>query len=153
MDFVPNIDNVQAMDPRIFQEAEMGLSKDLLELDLPHRIAIDPDSGLLFLNFEKMRIRQLDEIERVGRLVSQVCARQEGRLDVIVNYDGFRIEDELEVEWANMVSDLTQRFYRNISRYSGSAFMRMKLRKVFPDARTHIFENSEQARSFLAVDE
>ncbi len=66
-----------------------------------------------------------------------------------MNYDGFRIDDDLESDWARMVADLTKRYYRTVSRYSGSAFMRMKLSEVFPDARTHIFENSEQARKFL----
>ncbi len=51
-----------------------------------------------------------------------------------------------------MVAELTERYYRTVTRYSGSAFMRMKLGEVFPDARTHIFETSEQARKFLESD-
>ena len=149
MDRPPIIDEIQLMDPRIFLDAEMGLSKDLLKLDLADRIAIDPDTGRLFLNFEKMRIRNHEEIDRVAKLVSAACAKQSGPVDVIVNYDSFRIDDDLEGNWARMVADLTARYYRTVSRYSGSAFMRMKLGRVFPDARTHIFENSDQARKFL----
>ena len=145
----PIIDEVQTMDPRIFLDAEMALSKDLLKLDLSDRIAIDPTSARLFLNFEKMRIRNREEIDRVGQLVRDVCALQKGPVDVIVNYDGFRIDDDLEGDWARMVSELTERYYGTVSRYSGSAFIRMKLGEVFPDARTHIFENSDQARKYL----
>jgi propionate CoA-transferase len=145
----PIIAEVQPMDQRLFVDAEMGLSKDLLKLDLPDRIGVDPAAGRLFLNFEKLRIRNREEIDRVGRLVADVCARQSGRLDVIVNYDGFRLDDDLEGDWARMVADLTNRHYRSVSRYSGSAFLRMKLGQVFPDARPHIFENREQARKFL----
>ncbi len=75
MDRPPIIDEIQLMDRRIFLDAEMGLSKDLLKLDLADRIAIDPDTGRLFLNFEKMRIRNHEEIDRVAKLVS-VCLRQ-----------------------------------------------------------------------------
>jgi len=142
----PLIEDVQLMDPRIFIDAAMGLSKDLLTLDLPDRISIDPDTGRLFLNFEKMRIRNRAEIDRVRRLVAEVCDRKAGPIDVIVNYDNFRIDEELEADWASMVADLTTRYYGTVSRYSGSAFMRMKLGNFFPDARMHIFENSEQAR-------
>jgi len=149
MDVRPIVDEVSLMDPRIFREGEMGLRTDLLHLDLPDRIALDPSMGQLFLNFEKMRIRTQDEVNRVGRLVAEACATYGKPVDVIVNYDGFRIDEALESNWAEMVNDLTTRYYRNVSRYSGSAFMRMKLGEVFPQARTHIFETSTQAQSFL----
>ncbi|MGP6089381.1 acyl CoA:acetate/3-ketoacid CoA transferase [Antarctobacter jejuensis] len=150
MDTPPVIEDLQLMDRRVFLEGEMGLRQDLLKLDLPDRIAFDPATGMLFLNFEKMRIRNREEVDRVGQLVADLCKSRPGRVDVVVNYDGFRIDEDLETVWGRMVSDLTDRYYRIVSRYSGSAFMRMKLGEVFPDARTHIFENSDQARSFVA---
>ncbi len=137
------------MDPRIFRRGAMDLRIDLLHLDLPDRIAVDPAARQLFLNFEKMRVRSRDDVDRVGRLVADVCAPLPGRVDVIVNYDGFRIDETLEADWARMVAALTERYYATVSRYSGSAFMRMKLREVFPEARTHIFETRGQARAFL----
>ncbi|WP_281858056.1 acyl CoA:acetate/3-ketoacid CoA transferase [Litoreibacter halocynthiae] len=149
MDVRPIVNEVTLMDARIFRSGEMDLRTDLLHLDLPDRIAIDPNLGLLFLNFEKMRIRTLDEIKLVERLVAEACVAYGKPVDVVVNYDGFRIDEVLESNWAEMVNGLTERFYRNVSRYSGSAFMRMKLGEVFPDARTHIYESSEKARSFL----
>ncbi|WP_424987476.1 acyl CoA:acetate/3-ketoacid CoA transferase [Microbulbifer sp. S227A] len=145
----PIIDEVTQMDARIFQPREMDLRTDLLHLDLPDRIALDGASNQLFLNFEKMRVRSSVEVERVGHLVAETCAAHGQRVDVIANYDGFRIDETLELDWARMVARLTERYYRHISRYSGSAFMRMKLGKVFPEARTHIFETSVQARRFL----
>jgi propionate CoA-transferase len=50
-----------------------------------------------------------------------------------------------------MVSGLEERFYRKISRYAGSAFMRMKLREVFPEHRSHIFETAQQAGEYLKM--
>jgi propionate CoA-transferase len=149
MDVRPRIDEIRVMDSRIFRDREMDLRVDLLHLDLPDRIALDRNAGRLFLNFEKMRVRSRDEVDLVGRLVAETCAAFGKPVDVIVNYDGFRIDDALEADWARMVADVTERYYRTVSRYSGSAFMRMKLREVFPDAPTHIFETSEQARTFL----
>ncbi|MEO9778905.1 MAG: CoA-transferase [Sedimentitalea sp.] len=145
----PTIEEVTLMDARLFSPVKMDLRTDLLHLDLPDRIALDPARHQLFLNFEKMRVRSQAEVERVGRLVAETCAPMQQPVDVVVNYDGFRIDEALEPDWARMVADLTARYYGKVSRYSGSAFMRMKLGKVFPDARTHIFETSEQARNFL----
>ncbi|MDU9006125.1 acyl CoA:acetate/3-ketoacid CoA transferase [Sedimentitalea todarodis] len=145
----PIIEEVAVMDVRIFQPAEMDLRTDLLHLDLPDRVALDPENHQLFLNFEKMRVRSRAEVDRVGHLVAETCAPLEQRVDVVVNYDGFRIDEMIETDWARMVASLTERYYREVSRYSGSAFMRMKLGKVFPEARTHIFETSDQARRFL----
>ncbi|SHI61931.1 propionate CoA-transferase [Shimia gijangensis] len=149
MDTPPLIDELREMDARIFCDKEMGLRTDLLHLDLPDRIAVDTETGQLFLNFEKMRVRTEAEVDRIGQLVSQTCSPLGVRVDVVVNYDGFQIDEALEADWARMVAGLTEQFYNNVSRYSGSAFMRMKLHKVFSDARTHIFETADQARSFL----
>lgn len=149
MDVHPIVDEVRPMDPRIFREADMDLRTDLLHLDLPDRVAIESKRGQLFLNFEKMRIRTPDEIDLVRNAVARTCDAHGQRVDVIVNYDGFRIDEALETQWAEMVQGLTDRYYANVSRYSGSAFMRMKLGKVFPDARTHIFETGAQAQAFL----
>ena len=147
----PLIDELAEMDARIFRNREMDLRTDLLHLDLPDRIALDTTTTQLFLNFEKLRVRTQGEVDQVGLLVAERCAPLDRRVDVIVNYDGFRIDEALEPAWARMVADLTERFYRKVSRYSGSAFMRMKLGMVFPHARTHIFETKDQARGYLEL--
>ena len=152
METPPIIDELRLMDARIFSVGEMDLRTDLLHLDLAERIALDIDTGRLFLNFEKMRVRTLQEVRLVSDQVTKVCSPLEERVDVIVNYDGFRIDEALENEWAQMVEALDELYYRNVSRYSGSAFMRMKLKEVFPGARTHIFETRDQARRFLEVE-
>ena len=145
----PVIEEVRLMDARIFRDEEMELRVDLLHLDLPDRVAIDRSTGRLFLNFENMRVRTKSEVDQVGQAVKAVCDPLDDRVDVVVNYDGFRIDETLEADWARLVAELTDKYYRTVSRYSGSAFMRMKLREVFPDARTHIFESGEQAKAFL----
>ena len=122
-----------------------------MNLDLPDRIALDPAMGQLFLNFEKMRVRTSEDVNLVGRLVARTCDGFGKPVDVIANYDGFRIDEALETSWAEMVNELTKRYYGTVSRYSGSAFMRMKLGEVFPEARTHIFETSAQARTFIGL--
>lgn len=149
MEIPPIIDEVATMDTRLFQPGDMNLRTDLLHLDLPDRIALDADVKRLFLNFEKMRVRSRSEIDHVGKTVDEACRKATGRVDVIVNYDAFELDEDLIADWAQMVAHLDAKYYRTVTRYSGSAFMRMKLGQVFADVRPHIFESSDQARAFL----
>jgi propionate CoA-transferase len=48
-----------------------------------------------------------------------------------------------------MVADLEARFYRTVTRYSGSAFTRMKLGETLAGAAPHVFETREAAQAFL----
>jgi propionate CoA-transferase len=127
----------------------MDLKRELLHLDLPERIALDATTGRLFINFEKMRIRSLEEIEQVRGQVMEVCGPLTDKVDVVVNYDGFQLDDDIAKDYAEMVVDLESRFYKTVTRYSGSAFMRLKLGETLPSASPHIFETREAAQAFL----
>jgi propionate CoA-transferase len=149
MGFRPIIEDVREMDARIFRDEPMDLKRELLHLDLPERIALDATTGRLFINFEKMRIRTLEEIEQVRGQVMEVCGPPTDKVDVVVNYDGFQLDDDIAKDYAEMVSDLESRFYKTVTRYSGSAFMRLKLGETLPSASPHIFETREAAQAFL----
>lgn len=150
MVFQPHIGEITLMDERIFRDAEMGLRIDLLHLDLADRIALDESTHQLFINFEKLRVRGQIDVEKIREHVESVCTPLKERVDVIVNYDGARIDEDIADVYAEMVSELEERFYNNVTRYSGSAFMRMKLGEAFGQKTApHIFETAEQARSFL----
>ena len=150
MAFHPIIEDLAPMDMRIFSDEPMGLNVDLLALDLDTRIAVDPSSGRLFINLEKLRIRNSDDVERIVRRVEQVCAPLGSKIDAIINYDGTVIYPEIVEAYAVAVQSLEERFYTSTTRYSASAFMRLKLGKVFARSRnTHIFETEEQAQGYL----
>lgn len=68
---------------------------------------------------------------------------------MIVNYDNFTIDPGLLDSYAEMVHYMEENYCTQVSRYTTSAFMRMKLgnaltRRVAP----HIFETREEARAF-----
>lgn len=150
MGFAPEVGEVTEMDARIFSNDPMGLKTDLLHLDLEDRIAFDPGTHRLFINFEKLRIRTQTDVDRIRDRVRQICAPLDRPVDVIVNYDGARIEDDIAEEYAAMAANLEDRFYGRVSRYSSSAFMRMKLGETLRrQSAPHIFETGEEAREFL----
>ncbi len=149
MDFAPVVGEVAEMDARLFLEGPMDLRKELLHLDLPDRIALDAEGTRLFINFEKMRVRSTADVARIREEVEKTCAPLGHRVDVIVNYDGFRLEDDVATDYAAMVADLEDRFYGTVTRYSGSAFMRMKLGETLLSRAPHIYESREAAQDFL----
>ena len=149
MEARPIIEDVAEMDARLFRDAEMDLRADLLQIDVSSRVALEAGGDRLFLNFGKLRVRNTHDVEAVRRAVEAVCAPLGRRVDVIVNYDGSRIDEEALPHWARMVAALEEKYYGTVTRYSGSAFMRVKLGEAFPDARMHIFETEDQARAYL----
>jgi propionate CoA-transferase len=151
MAFRPIVENPVEMDARIFLDEAMGLDVDLLALDLDTRIALDPADDRLFINLEKLRIRNPSDVARIVARVEAVCGPLGRKVDAIVNYDSTLIYPEIEDDYAAAVRSLEERFYRSTTRYSASAFMRMKLGKVFARSKdAHVFENAEQAQKYLA---
>lgn len=151
MAFTPIINELSEMDARIFQPDPMELRVELLHLDMPERITLGEHKQRLFINLEKLTIRNSEDVLSIRQRVEALCSPLPHRVDVIVNYDHTRITEEIETEFALMVQAMEERFYRTVTRYSNSAFMRLKLGKHFSGNRAHIFETAEQAGAFLST--
>lgn len=149
MDFKPIVNEIKEMDPRIFRNEPMELRNELLHLDLPDRIALDPTKNRLFINLEKMRVRSVNDVAQIREQIEKTCAALVKPVDVIVNYDGFQLDDDVDSDYAEMVQDLEARLYGNVTRYSGSAFLRLKLGETLKGDALHIFETRGGAQRFL----
>lgn len=149
MKFQPIVRNVRKMDPRIFSPDLMNLRGDLLDLDLSHRVAFDPARDLLFLNFEALNVRRIEDVKAIDEAVTNVCAKIGRKVSVVVNYDSFELASDLAEEYADMVRSLEERFYSRVSRYTTSAFMRVKLGQLLSrSVQPHIFESRAEAQAF-----
>ena len=140
------------MDPRIFEAEPMDLKKDFLDLSLEERIHYDAKTGTLFLNFAGLQVRSRRDVEIIRQTVERRCrAVGSKKLDVIVNYDSFQLAEDQSDAYAEMVQYLMHRYYRTVSRYTTSAFLRMKLGDALTQRglAPHIFETREDARRFL----
>ena len=91
------------------------------------------------------------EIADIRLAVENVLQPLGKKVHTIVNYDNFSILPELVDEYTEMVKHLMDHYYTGVTRYTTSAFLRMKLgdalekRSVAP----HIYESSEEARRAL----
>jgi propionate CoA-transferase len=138
------------MDPRIFRDASMELLDTLISLRLDQRIGYDAGRNNLFLNFEGMVVRTAAHIGEIRAAVEKRCRDIGRKVAVVVNYDAFRIDDQLLDAYSDMVSDMEASYYSRVSRYTTSAFMRMKLgRALTRTVAPHVFESREEAQAFL----
>ncbi|MCP5423448.1 MAG: acyl CoA:acetate/3-ketoacid CoA transferase [Gammaproteobacteria bacterium] len=152
MDFRPLMPNPPVtMDARLFQEQPMGLKDDLLRLPLGERLIYDPRDNVFYVNLEGHQIKTLEDIEAIRRLVEQRLTPLEKKVVGIVNYDNFYIAPELLDAYTDMVKSLVDRFYSDVSRYTTSAFLRMKLGDALQqrDVAPHIYEREQDARRYV----
>ena len=143
MDFKPIVSNqLESMDSRLLLHEPMELLKQITDRPLPDRLSYDADNNLFFVNFEGMSINSMDTIDIIRE---EVVTRLEGighKVKAIVNYDNFYISPELLDTYTAMVSEVVERFYLEVTRYSTSSFLRLKLGKALEDrgVAPHIFE-------------
>ena len=89
---------------------------------------------------------------RCARLATMVFHSAGNRFAMVVNYDGVYI-DPLVIDYhAERIVYVEEEFYTSCTRYSGGAFLRMKLGKALEKRKVapHLFESDKQARKALA---
>jgi propionate CoA-transferase len=93
----------------------------------------------------------MKDIEDIRVQVEAILIPLGKKVNTIVNYDNFFILPDLSEAYIEMVKDVVSRFYEKVTRYTTSAFLRMKigdglnLRGMAP----HIYESREEARKGL----
>lgn len=151
MDFMPLVRNPGVMDPRIFRDEPMQLEETLLGMGIAERVSYDTQRNTMFLNLEGLHVRNRDDVDRVRRTVEERCQAIGHKVAIIVNYDDFTIDAAVADTYAAMVRYLETHYYTSASRYSTSAFLRMKLGDALArrSVASHIFETAAEAHSFI----
>jgi len=152
MDFKPSIPRKPLlMDKRIFGAEPMGLRDEMLSIPLEQRFTYDEATNRFFVNLERFAMRNERDIERIREIVTDRLAPLGRRVYTIVNYDNFTIAPELLDQYSAMVRGLVDKYYADVTRYTTSGFLRMKLgdalekRGVAP----HIYESAAEAEKLL----
>jgi propionate CoA-transferase len=128
MEFTPEIKRpLGLMDPRLFRTEPMGLRRILEERPLSTRFEFDPQREVLFINFAGLAIRSEQDLRDIAASVEKVCAPLGRRIRAVVDYDGFSVPAHLADAYAELVRELTERYYEGVTRYTSSAFLRLKL--------------------------
>ena len=70
------------MDSAIFVDRRMGLRERFDDLRLASRIALDADAGMLFLDFEGLRVRSEADIDAIRDAVDAILAPLDRRVPI-----------------------------------------------------------------------
>jgi propionate CoA-transferase len=152
MNFKPIIKNHPVlMDKRIFRPEPMGLKDQLIDIPMDDRMTYNPDDNVFFVNFEGLSVRSSAQIADIRARVDRMLGPLGKKVYTIVNYDNFSISTELEDEYINMVKYVVETYYLRTTRYTTSAFLRMKLGDALEkrDVPAYIFESPAEAKSAL----
>ncbi|MCX7252136.1 MAG: malonate decarboxylase subunit alpha [Burkholderiales bacterium] len=151
MAFRPIVRQPVLMDARIFRPEPMGLKDSLLAISLLERISWQPERNRLFLNFQGLRLVSPKDAQDVRGAVERQCQAIGHRVDVVVNYDGFEILEPAMDAYAQVVADLVERYYGQVTRYTTSAFLRDKLGAAIRERglAPHIYETRAEAEAAL----
>jgi MFS family permease len=142
---------LRPMDARLFRPEPMGMEQTLLGLSLAERISFDAERDTI--NYEGFQVRTTDDVDRVRREVENHCRTIGHRIAVIVNYDGFTLDPVVSDAFFSMITYLQQRYYSSASRYTTSAFMRLKLGASLTERALapHVFETLQEAHAFMTT--
>lgn len=151
MDFKPIINRPAVMDARIFRDEPMELMGDLMNLKLSERVTYDENRNLLFINLEGWNVRKKSDIDDLQGVLVGACQKAGRRVNSVVNHDGCRIADDLYDDYADMIQHMSEHYYATTSRYTTSAFMRMKMQEALRKRglAPHIFAGRQEAHAAL----
>ncbi len=147
MDFKPIIRNPQSMDARIFLPDAMNLKDVLLSISLVDRMQYEAAKGIAYYNFQGLHVNSHKDVEDIRHATESLCRSIGKKIAVVVNYDNFQIDESVVDDYSAMVKVISDKYYTNVSRYTTSAFMRLKLGEALErrGLAAHIYETPQEA--------
>jgi propionate CoA-transferase len=152
--FRPRVaEKLETMPAEIFQIARMGL-RDRPPMSMDERFIYDPDANVAYVNFEGLRILDLDDVRALADFLDTRFVALGRRVNVVVNYDHFTLGDDAADAFFEMVRQNTERFFLSSTRYSTNAFYRRQMGRRFTDERLQhrIYGNFSEAHTGLEND-
>jgi len=151
MDFAPIVKDPRPMSAAIFRPEPMGLRDMMLDIPLQRRFSYDAEQNLFFVNFERLDVRTQADIDDIHAHFEAALAPVGRKVYAVVNYAGFHILPDLIDSYTEMVGHIVRRHYLDVTRYTTSAFLRMKLGDAL-SARgfaPHIYVSAQEALAHL----
>ena len=125
--FEPIVNNPRTMDKALFHEEPVGLRDRLSDIGVEDRLQYDPDTNTIFMDYSGMRVKTIDDVDRIVAAVDNVLAPLQRKVNSIVNYDSFWVAPDVADYYLDAVRYVESTYYLKVSRYTTNGFMRIKL--------------------------
>ncbi|MQX77593.1 acyl CoA:acetate/3-ketoacid CoA transferase [Sinorhizobium medicae] len=151
MKFRPIIHKPREMAAVIFTEGPMNLDKLLFKRPLSECMEFDAERNTLSLSLVGYSVQTSAHVEAVREAVFALYERLGHRFSAVINYDGIDIASNHSDAWFTMAAEVERRCYDHVSRYTASAFLRLKLGAALTerDVVPHVFESQHEAAGYL----
>ncbi|HET9977677.1 MAG TPA: CoA-transferase [Burkholderiaceae bacterium] len=155
MPFRPEVQGPATMDPTLFLPQPLGLRRRLLDVHIDQRLSYEPQTNTVFMNYAGMRVRTPQDVEEILAAVHKLLAPLGRRVNSIVNYEGFSVDDEAMDAYMDAVHHVEATYYLKVSRFTNSGFLRMKLGRELQQrgVSTRVFETRQDAARNLGLDD
>src|ERR687897_450378 len=91
MDFAPAVaPDLREMDPRIFRDERMGLSRDSL-VDLDDRLVDHPEDNVLYVNLEGLHLDTAEQAQELAAYLDRRLTSLGHRVHAVANYDNLEL--------------------------------------------------------------
>lgn len=127
--FEPEVQGPELMRPDLFLATGTGLRSAMLDLRMEDRLSYDAESNTVFMDFSGMHVRTVGDVERIVASVDRLLGPLQARVNSIVNYDRFQLDEAAVDAYADAVRYVEEKYYLEggVKRHSTNAFMRLKL--------------------------
>lgn len=151
--FAPAVDGPRPMAAALFAAAPLKLRARLLDIRIEDRLGFDETTSTVYMNFAGMRVRNDVDVRTIVAAVDALLAPLGHRVNAIVNYDGFHVDDDALPAYMDAVKYVADRYYVNVTRYAHSRVMRhllgTELARRAVDVQ--VFETEEEAQRELGA--
>ena len=151
MNFTPLMNNVVPMDPRLFQKLPMGIRAAFLLKELRSRVYYVPETNMLHLNFNGLELETQEDVDNIEKIVEETCRDAGQKVNAIVNYNGFRVDDMLFDAYMEMGHTIIKQYYRRVARHNTNDETREKFDAEYRrrGLESNIFSSRDEALGFL----
>ena len=151
--FRPHMDQPTTMDVAIFASKPMGLRERMLDINIDDRLSYDAASNTVFMNYAGMRVRNAQDVDTIIAAVDRLLEPLGKRVNSIVNYEGFSVDDEAMNTYMDAVRYVEKKYYLKVSRFTNSGFLRLKLGKELErrGVSARVFETRQDAERNLTT--
>ena len=150
--FRPLVDRPTTMDAALFAPKPMGLRDRMLDIHIDERLSYDPQTNTVFMNYAGMRVQNAQDVETILAAVDRLLGPLGKRVNSIVNYEGFSVEDDAMGAYMDAVKYVEKKYYLKVSRFTNSGFLRIKFGKELEkrEVSTRVFETRREAERNLS---